>query len=334
MADVTALSTEDRVAIDRLFERLNGRTHYELLAVALDSSWEAIDQAARDLRKRMDASRFVGIPSGEYQRRVECILRAIDQAAEVLGDPVRRFLYDQQLRRGEGRRGETQPPPPRPAATPVPPKPSAGGAREERAASWAPEARPSSAPSDAPLVVPAPLRKPPFLTQGDARPHNGAAPRRRPSFPPPPMDGGARANTGGAPPATISADRRDLDTLFAEVERIAVSVQFCIAQVLDPQAARVTALQTAGQSLADTRAALAGVQARRDEEAGRWPEAVAHWLRASRANPHDAGVLVRLAECHQRLGDAASAEEAARHALAVDPSSEGARLLLSSLGRR
>jgi tetratricopeptide (TPR) repeat protein len=333
MADVTALSTEDRVAIDRLFERLNGRTHYELLAVALDSSWEAIDQAARDLRKRMDASRFVGIPSGEYQRRVECILRAIDQAVEVLGDPVRRFLYDQQLRRGEGRRGETQPPP-RPAATPVPPKPPAGGVRDERVPSWTPEARPSSAPSDAPLVVPAPLRKSSFPTPGDARPLNSAAPPRRPSFPTQPMDGGARANPVGASPATSSADRRDLDTLLVEVERIAVSVQFCIAQMLDPQAARVTALQTAGQALADTRAALAGVQARRDEEAGRWPEAVTNWVRASRANPHDAGVLVRLAECHQRLGDAVAAEDSARRALAIDPASEGARLLLSSLGRR
>lgn len=333
MTDVPALSTEDRVAIDRLFERLNGRTHYELLAVALDASWEVIDQAARDLRKRMDSSRFVGIPSGEYQRRVECILRAIDQAAEVLGDPVRRFLYDQQLRRGEGRRGETQPPP-RPAVTPVPPKPPGGGARDERGASWPPEARPSSAPGDAPLVVPAPLRKPPLPTAGDARPINGGGPARRPSLPPQPMDGGARANPVGAPPATASADRRDLDTLLVEVERIAVSVQFCIAQVLDPQAARVTALQTAGQALADTRAALAGVQARRDEEAGRWPEAAVNWLRASRANPHDVGVLVRLAECHQRLGDATSAEDAARRALAIDPASEGARLLLSSLGRR
>ncbi|MDO9022367.1 MAG: hypothetical protein Q8S73_01205 [Deltaproteobacteria bacterium] len=328
------MSTEDRVAIDRLFERLNGRTHYELLAVALDSSWEAIDQAARDLRKRMDASRFVGIPSGEYQRRVECILRAIDQATEVLGDPVRRFLYDQQLRRGEGRRGETQAPP-RPATTPAPPKPPAGGgARDERAGSWAPEARPSSAPVDGPLVVPAPLRKPAFPTPGDARPINGAPPARRPSFHPQPMDGGGRANPVSAPPPTTGADRRDLDTLLVEVERIAVSVQFCIAQVLDPQAARVAALQTAGQALADTRAALAGVQARREEEAGRWPEAAAHWLRASRANPHDAGVLVRLAECHQRVGDAASAEDAARRALAIDPASEGARQLLSSLARR
>ena len=36
MAELNALSTEDRVAIDRVFERLSGRTHYEVLAVAPD----------------------------------------------------------------------------------------------------------------------------------------------------------------------------------------------------------------------------------------------------------------------------------------------------------
>ena len=49
MAELNALSTEDRVAIDRVFERLSGRSHYEVLAVAPDSSWEAISQALRDL---------------------------------------------------------------------------------------------------------------------------------------------------------------------------------------------------------------------------------------------------------------------------------------------
>ncbi len=335
MAELNALSTEDRVAIDRVFERLNGRSHYELLAVAPDSSWEAISQAVRDLRKRMDASRFVGVPSEDYLRRIELVLRALDQAADVLGDPVRRFLYDQQLRRGEGRRAET--PPVRPAVTPVPVRPSANGSRPE-ARSQTPDGAPPSTSSDPPLVVPAPLRRDPPSGSGGQPTPSQRPPNNRPSIIPPPMDGGSRVAPGSLGPipmlAAPSAERRDLDTLLVEVERIAVSVQFCIAQILDPQAQRVSALQNAGQALADTRAVLAAVQARRDEEAGRWNEAATNWLRATRAKPQDAALLARLAECHHRMGDLQAADDVARRALAIDPGCEGARAVMSALGRR
>lgn len=331
MADVNVLSTEDRVAIDRVFERLAGGTHYEVLAVAPDSSWEAIDRALRDLRRRMDGTRFVGVPSEEYQRRIDQVMRALDQAAEVLGDPVRRFLYDQQMRRGEGRRGDT-PAPVRPAVTPIPPRPAVGAARDERGSASL-EAAPPPSNSEAPLVVPAPLRRDGAPGHGGARTPNPRPPNLRPSFLPPPLDGAARAMP--APMAAASAsDRRDLDALLVEVERIAVSVQFCLAQILDPQASRVLALQTAGQALADTRATLAAVQARRDEEAGRWPDAATNWQRASRAKPQDATLLARIAECHQRTGDVTAADEAARRALALDPGCEAARAVLSALGRR
>jgi tetratricopeptide (TPR) repeat protein len=324
MGDVNVLSTEDRVAIDRVYERLNGRTHYEILAVAPDSSWETIAQAARDLRKRMDTTRFVGVPSEEYQRRIDAVLRAVDQSMDVLGDPVRRFLYDQQIRRGEGRRGET-PAPARPAVTPIPPrpKPPTLPTRDEPSARI-PEIAP---PSDAPLVVPAPLRQSPSSHPVAARPAMPRPPDRRPSFVPPPLDVAPKA----VPP---TSDRRALDALLVEVERIAVSVQFCIAQILDPQASRMGALQTAGQALADTRAALAAVQARRDEEVGRWAEAATNWLRASRANPHDAAVLARLADCYQRAGDATAADANARRALAIDATNEDAKAVLTALGRR
>jgi tetratricopeptide (TPR) repeat protein len=335
MAELNALSTEDRVAIDRVFERLSGRTHYEVLAVAPDSSWEAISQAVRDLRKRMDASRFVGVPSEDYLRRIELVLRALDLAADVLGDPVRRFLYDQQLRRGEGRRGET--PPVRPAVTPIPMKASASIPRPE-ARSQTLDGAPPSASSDPPLVVPAPLRRDPPSTAGGNNTPSQRPPNNRPSIIPPPMDGVGRVAPGNPGPvpmlAAPSAERRDLDTLLVEVERIAVSVQFCIAQILDPQAARVSALQNAGQALADTRAVLAAVQARRDEEAGRWSEAATNWLRATRAKPQDAGLLARLAECHHRMGDLQAADDVARRALAIDPGCEGARAVMSALARR
>ena len=329
MAELNALSTEDRVAIDRVFERLGGRTHYEVLGVAPDSSWEAIAQAVRDLRKRMDATRFVGVPSEEYLRRIELVLRALDQAADVLGDPVRRFLYDQQLpRRGEGRRGET--PPVRPAVTPIPMKPSTSSPR--------PDGTPSTPSSEPPLVVPAPLRRdPPSGSGGNSNPSQ-RPPNNRPSIIPPPIDGVGRVAPGSLGPlpmlAAPSAERRDLDTLLVEVERIAVSVQFCIAQILDPQAQRVSALQNAGQALADTRAVLAAVQARRDEEAGRWNEAATNWLRATRAKPQDATLLARLAECHHRMGDLKAADDVARRALAIDPGCEGARAVMSALSRR
>lgn len=334
MAEQNALSTEDRVAIDRVYERLNGRTHYEVLAVAPDSSWEAIAQAVRDQRKRLDVTRFVGVPTEEYSRRIDLVLRALDQAVEVLGDPVRRFLYDQQIRRGEGRREET-PSPIRPAVTPVPRRPSAPPPRME-AASQSPEAASPPLASETPLVVPAPLRKdaPPGVS-GSSAPGPRSA-NHRPSMIPPPINGGPRLGSVAPIPmlAGPSAERRDLDALLVEVERIAVSVQFCIAQVLDPQAARVSALQNAGQALADTRAALASIQARRDEEAGRWNEATANWLRATRARPQDAVLLARLAECHQRMGDLQAAEDAARRSLAVDSGCEAAKAVLTALSRR
>lgn len=334
MAEQSALSTEDRVAIDRVYERLSGRTHYEVLAVPPDSSWEAIAQAVRDQRKRLDTTRFVGVPTEEYSRRIDLVLRALDQAVEVLGDPVRRFLYDQQLRRGEGRREET-PSPLRPAVTPVPRRPSGAPPRMEPA-SQAPEAIVPPVAAESPLVVPAPLRKDAPAGSGGSSAPGPRSSSNRPSMIPPPLSGGARLGSVAPMPmlAAPSAERRDLDALLVEVERIAVSVQFCIAQVLDPQAARVAALQNAGQALADTRAALASIQARRDEEAGRWHEATANWLRATRARPRDSTLLARLAECHHRMGDLQAAEDAARRALAVDSGCEAAKAVLTALSRR
>lgn len=336
MAEVNTLSTEDRVAIDRVFERLSGRTHYEVLALSPESSWEEIDQAVRDLRRRVDASRFVGQPSEEYQRRIEHVQRALSQAVEVLSDPVRRFLYDQQLRRGEGRRAET-PLQPRPAATPIPARPQGVSPRVERA-SASPSPMPSTPPVDSPLVVPAPFRKDVGAPGSLRPPANSRTSHSRPSVVPPPLDAPLRSASGSVvPPAMTTAathDRRDLDTLLVEVERIAVSAQFCIAQLLDPQASRVLALQSAGQALAETRATLALLQARRDEESGRWPEAAANLLRAARAKPQDADVLARLAECQQRIGELAAAEDSARRALAIDPACAQAQTVLASLGRR
>ncbi len=325
MGDLNGMSTEDRVAVDRVFERLAGRTHYEVLQVPPDSPWEVIEQALRDLRRRCDPARFVGVPSDEYRYRVDAIVRAFDEAAQVLGDPVRRFLYDQQTLRGDGRRGAT-PPPPQSAVTPIPPRPTMGRPPERET----PSVRPPT--GDSPLVVPAPLKRDGGVTEvrGSYRP-SGNRPSVAPSRPDVkiPIDHGA--------PRITSADdahRRDLAALMVEVERIAVAVQFCIAQSIDPQAERVPALQTAGQALADTRAALASIQARREEEAGRWVEAATNWLRASRARPMDAMILARLAEALSRSGDPQAADDAARRALALDPSCESARATLSAMARR
>ncbi len=327
MGDLNGMSTEDRVAVDRIFERLSGRTHYEVLQIAPDSSWEVIDQALRDLRRRCDPARFVGIPSDEYRYRIDAIVRAFDEATQVLGDPVRRFLYDQQTLRGEGRRGVT-PPPPQSAVTPIPPRPIASGRMPERDT---PSIRPPA--MDSPLVVPAPLKRDGggvTETRGSYRP-SGNRPSVAPGRPEVkvPVDQGAPRVAPGD-----DAHHRDLTALMVEVERIAVAVQFCIAQSIDPQAERVPALQTAGQALADTRSALASIQARREEEVGRWAEAAIHWQRASRARPMDATILARLAEALSRSGDPRAADDAARRALTIDPACEAARTTLSAIGRR
>ena len=190
--------------------------------------------------------------------------------------------------------------------------------------------RPSAA--DSPLVVPAPLKRDVVVTEtrGSYRP-SGNQPSVAPGRPDVkvPVDQGAPRIASGD-----DAHRRDLAALMVEVERIAVAVQFCIAQAIDPQAERIPALQTAGQALADTRAALASIQARREEEAGRWVEASSNWLRASRARPMDPAILARLAEALSRAGDPQGADDAARRALALDPSCESARTTLSAIARR
>lgn len=333
MGDLNGMSTEDRVAVDRIFERLSGRTHYDVLKVAPDASWEVVEQSLRDLRRRCDPARFVGIPSDEYRYRIDTITRALDEAAEVLADPVRRFLYDQQTLRGEGRRGATPAPAPPVGITPIPPRGATTNPNLERVGRPPERESPSVRPpaNDTPLVVPAPLKREPAVTEarGSYRPSGN-----RPSVAPPRND--PRTPDGPVPnrSAADEAQRRDLMALMVEVERIAVAVQFCIAQALDPQAERVPALQTAGQALADTRAALASIQARREEESGRWAEAAANWLRAARARPNDATIMARLAEAYSRAGDAQSADEAARRALALDPACESARTTLTAIGRR
>lgn len=333
MGELNGMSTEDRVAVDRVFERLSGGTHYEVLKVPSDAPWEVIEQALRDLRRRCDPARFVGIPSDEYRYRIDAIVRAFDEASEVLSDPVRRFLYDQQTLRGGGRRGLT-PPPPQAVVTPIPPRTGVSNPQIERLGRPVERESPSVRPPapDSPLVVPAPLKRESTVPEarGSYRP-SGNRPSVAPGRPEVvvPVDPVAPR----AAPAD-EAYRRDLGALLVEVERIAVAVQFCIAQTLDPQAERVPALQTAGQALADTRAALASIQARREEEAGRWSDAASNWLRASRARPQDATILARLAEALSRAGDTQAANDAARRALTLDPSCEAARSTLSAIARR
>lgn len=333
MGELNGMSTEDRVAVDRIFERLSGGTHYEVLKVPADAPWEVIEQSLRDLRRRCDPARFVGIPSDEYRYRIDAIVRAFDEASEVLSDPVRRFLYDQQTLRGGGRRGPT-PPPPQATVTPIPPRTGVSAPQIERLGRPVERGAPSVRPPalDSPLVVPAPLKRESTMPEarGSYRP-----PDNRASVAPPRPEAAVPVDHGA--PRVAPADeayRRDVASLLVEVERLAVAVQFCIAQALDPQAERVPALQTAGQALADTRAALASIQARREEEAGRWTEAAAHWLRASRARPQDATILARLAEALIRAGDVQAANDAARRALTIDPGCEAARTTLAATSRR
>ena len=314
MASSPGLSTEDRVAIDRVFEGLEAKSHYEVLRVAEDAAAEDVADAVRELRRRFDATRLVGSPSDEYRRRLLAVLRAVDAAETMLCDPSQRVVYDHQLERRRPRGGSpsareapaTMPPPPRTATLPhgvvVPP----------------PIVRPTGAPV-------------PSRTMGTERPTPNAAPA------PAPAPAGSRAPAPAPPsaaPPPAPTLLRDLDAIAAEVERIAVAVQFCIAQALDPRPERVQHLQTAGQALTDTRVTLAALQAQHAEESGSWAEAAVHWQRMMRARPSEPVPLARLAECLRRAGDLVGAEESARRALALDPENQGARATLSALGGR
>ncbi|MEZ4408793.1 MAG: hypothetical protein R3A52_20320 [Polyangiales bacterium] len=94
------LSPEERDAIDKLFKRLPTASHYELLGVAREADTGEIINGLNQRRRQFDLRRLRGVPGPEYTSRIEAVLSASEESAATLLDPVRRFLYDQELAKG------------------------------------------------------------------------------------------------------------------------------------------------------------------------------------------------------------------------------------------
>jgi curved DNA-binding protein CbpA len=98
MSDRAGLTLDERQEIDAFYDRLGpGSTHYDLLGVARNADPESIRHAYNSRTRRFHPRSFSGQIPATYQHRLEAILAALDEAHGILEDPVRRYLYDQEL---------------------------------------------------------------------------------------------------------------------------------------------------------------------------------------------------------------------------------------------
>jgi tetratricopeptide (TPR) repeat protein len=83
---------------------------------------------------------------------------------------------------------------------------------------------------------------------------------------------------------------------------------------------KVETLVAAAESLSQTRATLAAMQAEREEEAGRLAQAAALWQRVARQRPGDPAPLMRASDALRKgPADLEGAEALASRALDIDP---------------
>ncbi len=97
MSDRAGLTLDERQEIDAFFERLRVGTHYDLLGVERDAPTDSIQHAYNARTRRFHPRSFSGQIPASYQQRLDAILTALDDARAILTDPVRRFLYDQDV---------------------------------------------------------------------------------------------------------------------------------------------------------------------------------------------------------------------------------------------
>lgn len=90
------LSKPEMDDVDAMYERV-GRTHYEVLGVALDANRPTVRSAYFNLAKRFHPDVFWDRDLGLYRPRIEEIFRAITVAFETLCDDHRRGEYDRVL---------------------------------------------------------------------------------------------------------------------------------------------------------------------------------------------------------------------------------------------
>jgi tetratricopeptide (TPR) repeat protein len=367
-------SARDRQEIDDLHRKLTTSTHYELLGVERSADAAAIARAHRLRTQRFSPESLTAPLTNAYMQRLEAVQEALDTAFAVLGDPVRRYLYDQDIDQrqrsnapppnvGHNPLKRTPPPgtlnPTMPVSRPTPPAGTtpvqprtptpAGGYRAPHPPAPITPRAPTPPPSEPLGVLHPEARQPPMSLASPDAPSN-APPRFKqtgpqplgsqrhdvPSVPPPaPLPDGASESRVAALEAQVHSLQGEVATLLAEVERLAVSIQLTIARQLEPDGIKPEQLVSAGQALVSSRVAIASLLARREESVGRWEAASALWQRAARARPGEVLLLVNAANALRKAGtDPTGAETLARQAIALDPDNAEAHAALAIIESR
>lgn len=366
-------SARDRQEIDDLNRRLPTATHYEVLGVDRSADAGAIQRAHQARTHRFSPESLHAPLTNAYMQRLEAVQEAFDTALAVLGDPVRRYLYDQDLDQrarpnapGASASSPTNPlkrtPPPgalqspplgaRPTGTSTPSMPRTptppGGYRPLHPPAPITPRAPTPPPTE-PLGVLQPEARPTPTSLAAPGSSQAPPPRFKQTGPQPVSSRRDDASPGGSqPPSDAATNDRvaslegqvqslqgEVATLLTEVERLAVAIQLTIARQLEPDGIKPDQLVSAGHALVSSRVTIASLLARREEAAGHWEAASALWQRASRARPGEVLLLVNAANALRKAGtDLGGAEALARQAVALDPDNADAHSALAVIEAR
>lgn len=128
----------------------------------------------------------------------------------------------------------------------------------------------------------------------------------------------------------IEALHADFSRSLHELERIGAAVHLLLARSVEPAAVPLERVIEAAQTLTETRATLASMQAQFAERAGNYAQAALLWQRVARQRSRDASPLVRASIALRKAGqDLEGAESLARRAIELDPDSADAQAALA-----
>ncbi len=197
------LSAAENDEVLSMFARLSG-SYYEVLGVPPGCDRAALRAAYFDQLDRFGTRRYEGRDMAAQGWRVEAIVREIEAAFSVLGDPDQRMRYDRLLAVRAGIAGLDAPAAPKPGADPHPKAPRASA--DSRIP---PPLRRTAGPRTPPTMRVRDVRTPLPMMARDAlgavsppprpSPHE-SAPVHRPSAPPPPI-AATRSAEGSSTPS-------------------------------------------------------------------------------------------------------------------------------------
>lgn len=110
------LSKGERARLDALLVRVRQGDHYEVLGLHAGATEAEILEKYQQLRQFLDPLLAPGRELGEHQMRAEVVLRAVENARRIVGNPRERIRYDTQ--QAALARPSDEPPRPDPPAPP------------------------------------------------------------------------------------------------------------------------------------------------------------------------------------------------------------------------